>query len=58
MKSKTAQFQFQANNLFDTAFQSHLSRLKYFENYQQTPNNQRGIFSMGRNLCVKLILNF
>ncbi len=58
LKSKTAQFQFQANNLFDAAFQSHLSRLKYFENYQQTPNNQRGIFSMGRNLCVKLILNF
>ncbi len=58
LKSKTAQFQFQANNLFDTAFQSHLSRLKYFENYQQTPNNQRGIFSIGRNLCVKLILNF
>jgi iron complex outermembrane receptor protein len=58
LKSKTAQFQFQVNNLFDTAFQTHLSRLKYFENYQQTPNGQRGIFSMGRNLCVKLILNF
>ncbi|MBU3660496.1 MAG: TonB-dependent receptor [Flavobacteriales bacterium] len=57
-KSKTAQLQFQANNIFDTAFQSHLSRLKYFENYQQTPNNKRGIYSMGRNLCVKLILNF
>jgi len=58
LKSKTAQFQFQANNIFDTAFQSHLSRLKYFENYQQIPNGQRGIFSMGRNLCVKLIMNF
>jgi iron complex outermembrane receptor protein len=58
LKSKTGQIQFQANNIFDTAFQSHLSRLKYFENYQQTPNGQRGIFSMGRNLCVKLILNF
>jgi len=58
LKSKTGQIQFQANNIFDTAFQSHLSRLKHFETYQQTPNSQRGIFSMGRNLCVKLILNF
>jgi iron complex outermembrane receptor protein len=58
LKSKTGQIQFQVNNIFDTAFQSHLSRLKYFENYQQTPNGQRGIFSMGRNLCVKLIMNF
>jgi len=58
LKTKTGQFQVQVNNLFDAAYQSHLSRLKYFENYQQSPNNQSGIFSMGRSICLKVILPF
>lgn len=44
------------NNLFDAAYQSHLSRLKYLEYYQQSPNGKSGIYNMGRNVCVKLII--
>ena len=52
------QFQFQVNNLFDTAYQSNLSRLKYFEYYSKTPNGHTGIYGMGRNYCFKIILGF
>jgi iron complex outermembrane receptor protein len=52
------QLQFQVNNLFDVAYQSNLSRLKYFEYYRQSPTGHMGIFSMGRNFCVKLIFTF
>lgn len=44
----------QANNLFDKAYQSHLNRLKYFEDYE----NGNGIYDMGRNLSFKLIFPF
>ncbi|NBR15381.1 MAG: TonB-dependent receptor, partial [Crocinitomicaceae bacterium] len=57
-KDKNIQLQTQVNNVFDVAYQSHLSRLKYFENYQQTPNNRPGIYSMGRNFCLKMIVPF
>lgn len=53
----TAQLIFQINNLFNTTYQSNLSRLKYFEYYSQTPNGQRGIYNMGRNISIKLIFN-
>lgn len=49
------QLQAQVNNLFDVAYQSHLSRLQYFEYYTASPNGRSGIYEMGRNLCVKLI---
>ena len=49
---------FQVNNLFDTAYQSHLNRLKYFEYYQASPNNRRGIYNMGRNISAKVIIPF
>ena len=41
------------NNLFDVAYQDHLSRLKYFEPY---PSDARGhgIYNMGRNISFKL----
>lgn len=48
----------QANNVLNRAYQSHLSRLKYFEYYSQSPNNRSGIYNMGRNLSVKLIVSF
>ncbi|GAB3886953.1 TonB-dependent receptor [Spirosoma agri] len=48
----------QVNNLFDVAYQSNLSRLKYFEYFTQSPNGHLGIFGMGRNLCVKLTIPF
>jgi len=43
-----------ANNLFDVAYQSHLSRLKYADyNYV---NGRRGVFNMGRTVSVKLVV--
>jgi iron complex outermembrane recepter protein len=50
--------QLQVNNLFNTAYQSNLSRLKYFEYYSQSPGGHSGIYNMGRNICVKLIMPF
>jgi len=57
-KNKTLQVQVQVNNLFDKAYQSNLSRLKYFEYYTQPASGHSGIYSMGRNSCVKLIMSF
>ena len=43
-----------ANNLFDKAYQSHLSRLKYEEiNYA---TGRRGVFNLGRTLSVKVVV--
>ena len=47
-----------ANNLFDVAYQDHLSRLKYFEDYSASPNGHLGIYNMGRNISLKLIKTF
>lgn len=47
-----------ANNIFDVAYQDHLSRLKYFEQYTASPNGHLGIYNMGRNISIKLIKNF
>ncbi|MFC4261779.1 TonB-dependent receptor [Ferruginibacter yonginensis] len=55
-KSHTLQCQLQINNLFNKAYQSHLSRLKYLEYYQVSPNNTQGIFDMGTNISCKFIL--
>jgi iron complex outermembrane receptor protein len=52
------QLQFQVNNLLNEVYQSNMSRLKYFEYYSQSPNGRSGIYGMGRNYCVKLIVNF
>ncbi|MDN5288698.1 MAG: TonB-dependent receptor [Mucilaginibacter sp.] len=52
------EFFLQADNLFDTAYQSNLNRLKYFEYYQSSPNGHTGIYNMGRNISVKAILHF
>jgi iron complex outermembrane receptor protein len=45
------------NNLFDVAYQDHLSRLKYFEPYPSDPRGH-GIYNMGRNFSVKLNIPF
>ncbi|MBN8850373.1 MAG: hypothetical protein BGO55_32320 [Sphingobacteriales bacterium 50-39] len=50
--------QFQVANLFDQAYQSNLSRLKYFEYYTSSPNGHLGIYNMGRNACIKMWLTF
>jgi iron complex outermembrane receptor protein len=52
------QLQFQINNLFDIAYQNNLSRLKYFEYYSASPSGHLGIYNMGRNICIKMMVNF
>ncbi len=52
------QFQVQVNNLLNTTYQSNQSRLKYFEYYSASPNGYLGIYNMGRNICVKIIVPF
>ena len=49
---------FQINNLFDVAYQSNLSRLKYFEYFTQSPTGHTGIYGMGRNICLKVTIPF
>jgi iron complex outermembrane receptor protein len=48
----------QADNLLDVVYQSHLSRLKYFEYYNRLPGERSGISNMGRNLSLKVIVPF
>ncbi|MDB5240367.1 MAG: TonB-dependent receptor [Spirosoma sp.] len=43
-----------ANNLFDVAYQSHLSRLKY--NPINPATGRRGIYNMGRTISLKVIV--
>jgi iron complex outermembrane recepter protein len=43
------------NNITDVAYQSHLSRLKYFEQYPNNPTGRSGIYNMGRNISFKLV---
>lgn len=49
---------FQVDNLFDVAYQAHLNRLKYFEYYSASPNGRSGIYNMGRNISIKLMVPF
>ncbi len=43
-----------ANNLFDVAYQSHLSRLKYADiNYV---TGRRGVYNIGRTVSVKVVV--
>ncbi len=42
------------NNITDVAYQSHMSRLKYFEEYPNNPSGRSGIYNMGRNISFKL----
>ena len=43
-----------ASNLSDVVYQSHLSRLKYFEPYPDNPTGRSGIYNMGRNISFKI----
>jgi len=56
--SQTIQLQLQANNLLNKAYQNNLNRLKYFEYYTQSPTGHLGIYNMGRNVCLKVIVPF
>lgn len=57
-KTKNIQFVFQVNNVFNKAYQSHLNRLKYFEYFSQSASGRYGIYNMGRNLAMKIIVPF
>ncbi|MDT3404339.1 TonB-dependent receptor [Mucilaginibacter terrae] len=46
----------QVDNVFDKAYQSNLNRLKYFEYYQSSPNGRSGIYNIGRNVSLKVII--
>lgn len=57
-KNNCIEWVFAINNVFDTAYQNHLSRLQYFEYYSASPNGRSGIYNMGRNACFKVIVRF
>ncbi len=57
-KKNSLEFQVDVNNIFNKAYQSNLSRLKYFEYYLASPNGHTGMFNMGRNICLKAIFSF
>ncbi len=44
------------NNLFDKVYQSNMSRLKYLEYYSNSTNEHYGIYNMGRNISIKMVL--
>lgn len=46
---------FSVSNIFEAAYQSHLSRLKYFEPYPNNPSGRSGIYDIGRNISLKVI---
>jgi iron complex outermembrane receptor protein len=46
------------NNIFNTSYQSHLNRLKYFEPYPGNASGTNGIYNMGRNIAVQLRVPF
>jgi iron complex outermembrane receptor protein len=46
----------QVDNVLDKAYQSNLNRLKYFEYYQASPNGKSGIYNIGRNISIKMIV--
>lgn len=45
-------------NLADVAYQSNMSRLKYFDNYPVNGTGRSGIYSMGRNISFKITVPF
>ena len=53
-KRKVAELYVTADNLLNTAYQNHLSRLKYCDTNAVT--GRQGIYNMGRNFVVKLVV--
>lgn len=52
-KRTIAEIHLIADNLFDVAYQSHLSRLKYTD--VNVVTGHQGVYNMGRNVTVKLV---
>lgn len=57
-KNHTIHFIFQITNVLNKAYQSNLSRLKYLETYESSPNNKSGLYNMGRNVVMKIVFPF
>lgn len=55
-KKETINLFLSAENLGNVAYQSHTSRLKYAP--LNVATNRMGVFNMGRNVSLKMILNF
>jgi iron complex outermembrane receptor protein len=51
-------FGFYVTNLMDVAYQSNMSRLKYFDNYPVNGTGRSGIYNMGRNFSFKVTIPF
>ncbi len=49
-------FNILGTNLTDIAYQSNMSRLKYFDNYPINSTGRSGIYNMGRNISFKIIV--
>lgn len=45
-------------NLGDVAYQSNMNRLKYFDDYPVNGTGRSGIYNMGRNISLKLVVPF
>ena len=43
-------------NIFDIAYQSNMSRLKYMDNYPINGSGRSGIYNMGRNWSLKITI--
>ncbi|WP_349315863.1 TonB-dependent receptor domain-containing protein [Chitinophaga sp. MM2321] len=48
----------QLDNVFNTAYQANMNRLKYFEYYSASPGGHLGIYNMGRNFSAKVMVPF
>ncbi|MBE0649569.1 MAG: TonB-dependent receptor [Bacteroidales bacterium] len=48
----------EGTNLANINYQSNMSRLKYFDNPAVPKGVQRGIFNMGRNISLKVVVPF
>lgn len=53
-KRKVAEIYITADNLLNTAYQNHLSRLKYCDVNAVT--GRRGVYNMGRNITFKVVI--
>jgi iron complex outermembrane receptor protein len=51
---KIAEFYITADNLFNLAYQNHLSRLKYAN--ENVITGRRGVYNMGRNISFKVVV--
>jgi iron complex outermembrane recepter protein len=46
------------SNIANLAYQSHISRLKYFEYYAAQPGRSGGLYNMGRDLSLRITYPF